>query len=148
MGLKCYFAHPFLNKDSSEKDLIIKTLRERKVDVYDPFVFEEDLLKKYEVKTYYDDPNWELAREMTTKDLKAIHESDMLLAWLPASGIGTSMEIMYAYIKKKFIQIISPIIHPFYSLMASDRQFFLSPEDYTKRRYYKWKNKKVIQYDT
>jgi len=59
-----------------------------------------------------------------------------LIAWIPEKTIGVPAEVVEAYHKNKYIQIISPIIHPSFAVYGN--QMYLSIDDYIKRRQYKW----------
>lgn len=140
--MQVYFAHPYSSVDMLEKNMIIEELKLRNLKVHNPFDGEEKILKKYGVNDYYENPNWEMAREIWTKDIKAIVKSNLLVAWLPigACGMGTAQEVVIAYNFNKFIQIISPILHPSFAVYAD--QLFISIKDFINQSEYKWKNYK------
>ena len=48
--LKCYFAHPYKLRDDEQKFKIMEILKERGVEVVDPFVGEEKILKEHGVR--------------------------------------------------------------------------------------------------
>jgi len=137
--LKCYFAHPYTTKGTSEEKEIIEELKSRRLDLYEPFTSEGKLLEKYGVKEYYTGPiYYEMAREIWTKDIGAVKKSDIIVAYLPHPSMGTAMEIATAYEFKKFIQIISPMKHPSFSIYAD--QLFESIQAWKNHKQYKWIN--------
>jgi len=139
--MKCYFAHPDDTRGTPEEKEIIEELRSRRLNVHEPFKREDYILAKYGVKEYYEGPIYfELAREIWTKDMGAVKNSDMILAYLPYPSTGTAMELAIAYECGKFIQIISPTKHPSYAVYAD--QLFESIEDWKYHRKYKWVNYK------
>ena len=142
MRMRCYFAHPFKLRDSSEKMDILKELLSRLLIVTDPFRDEEKILTEFGVDSYWGNEYWELARKIWTKDLGQISDCRYLLAWVPnyETALGTMAEIAHAYEHNKFIMIISPILHPCFSVYAD--QFFVTISDFINRREYKWKRYK------
>jgi hypothetical protein len=137
--LKCYFAHPYTEKDTDEKFSIMNILKERGVEVTDPFEVEEDILAKYGVKEYYENPLYKLGRELWINDLKRIRTTDMILAWIPYPTIGVSKELQYAYLYKKFIQIISPIKHPSFAyVLTHGNQQFEDIKAFDRMRVMRW----------
>jgi nucleoside 2-deoxyribosyltransferase len=139
--LKCYFAHPFETRGSPEEKEILEELESRRLNVHEPFTEEDCILKKYGKTHYYMDGKpiyFELAREIWTKDLGAIKNSDIVVAYLPNRQIGTSMEVAVAYEYKKFIQIISPIKHPSFAVYAD--QLFETIADWKRYKEVKWVN--------
>ena len=139
--LEVYFAHPYSYREDPLKEKLKEELKFRLIKMYDPFEDEDKILQKYGLniksKGYYTHPYYKLAREIWFKDLHMLYKLDFLIAWLPDyKAIGTSMEIVEAYRKDKYIQIISPIIHPSFAVYAN--QFFLSIDDYIRRKQYKW----------
>lgn len=138
--LKCYFAHPQKSRYSEEELMIIDELKSRRLEIYEPFRGEEELLKKYGKKHYYIGPIYgELAREIWTKDRGAILDCDMLLAYIPDEfeSRGTMAELAIAYEHKKFIQVISPLKHPAFSVYAWD-ELYETIYDWIRRKRYVW----------
>lgn len=138
-----YLAHPFAMRNHPDKWKIVDELKSRGLIVIDPFEREEKLVQSYGIEKYWDRPNWYLAREMWTKDLQAVFNSDFILAWIPTyEAIGTAKEMTYAYMlyeltdKMIFIQVISPLLHPAFAVEA--HQQFLTVEDFIKRKPYRW----------
>lgn len=146
--LKAYLSHPYHYKDTEDKYIILEEMNYRRLEVIDPFEQEKSILEEFGVKDYWEGETYELARRIWTKDLQAISNSHVVVAWIPSleelrksenityHTIGTAMEICYAYEKKKFIQIISPIHHPSFSVYAD--QYFESIDDFIRRREYRW----------
>ena len=156
MNLKCYFAHPYNKRHTAKKYKIRRALEERKVDVLDPFIGEFKLLRKHNIKEYYEKPDYKVAREMWTKDLAQIRECTMFLCWLPHDSIGTSAELMYALEWQKrmrhqdqelpqierrpyLIQIIAAKKHPLfaYALQFGNQQYE-TVEDFEKSKVMRW----------
>jgi len=143
--LKCYLAHPYNCKDSEDKKKIMSILEERRVDVLDPFLAEGNLLKKYGAKEYYSGPyhqkdaQYKLGREIWINDLIRVRKCDMILAWLPYPSIGTAAELFEAFIRGKFIQIISPMKHPLFAYVTcGGNQQFETVHDFDKLRKFRW----------
>ena len=138
--LRCYFSHPYEKRHSKKKYRIKKVLEERGVEVIDPFIGEFKILRKHNIEEdYYNNPKFKAAREMWIKDLKQVRECDMIVAWIPEPSIGCSAEIQYAYKKKKFIQIISPIKHPSFAyVLTGANQQFESVKDFENLRIMRW----------
>ena len=139
--LKCYFAHPYKFKDTPEKYKIMEILKERGVDAEDPFVGEDHILKKHGVNEYYEGPSYKLGREIWIRDFNRINTADMILAWIPITSMGTSVELYHAYLRGKFIQIIGEIYHPFISyILTGGNQQFASIEDFEHLKVMRWKD--------
>jgi len=143
--LKAYFAHPWRSKDLPDKQRIIDILESRKVEVIDPFTGENELCEKYGEKDYYPNCNYELGRAIWLKDLQQIRNCDMVVAWIPDNVegrvMGTSYELCYAFMQypAKFIQIISPLKHPFFAyLISGGNQHFTSIDSFEKLRKEQW----------
>lgn len=138
--LEVYFAHPLTHIDHPLKEKLREELKFRLIKMYDPFEDENKILKKYGLnmksKGYYTAPYYKLARELWFKDLHMLYKLDFLIAWIPEKTIDVPEVVVEAYRKDKYIQIISPIIHPSFAVYAN--QFFLSIGDYIHRRQYKW----------
>lgn len=126
----------------------------RRLKILDPFVIEQEILKKYGVKNYYEGETYELARAVWTQDLKAISSAQIVVAWIPGIDevflskrsqyhtIGVGAELDYAYGKGKFIQIISPIHHPAFAVYADEHQYFETIDDWIWHKGYKWRKHK------
>lgn len=141
IGIKCYFAHPYNKRKSKDKYKIKKILKERNVDVIDPFIGEFKLLKEHGVDEYYNDPKYKLAREIWIRDLQKVRECEMLLAWSPEPSLGTAVELFYAYTQKKFIQIISAKKHPLFAyVLTGGNQLFETIDEFDKFNVYRWKD--------
>lgn len=140
--IKCYFAHPYHSRKSPKIDKIKEELRFRQVEVYDPFLEEEEILARYDKKEYYEGKiYWQLARDIWTKDIGSLKKCQFVLGWIPDRNcIGTAAEIATAYDFKKFIQIISPLRHPMFSVYAD--QYFLSVDEWIRRHEYIWETYK------
>jgi len=106
---QAYFAHPFELWKTPKELEIMEMISKRGWVPFNPLTKEDWLNVKYEVQCYYDNPTVDFAHEIVAMDLKALDESQILIAYLPGNfkGIGTIMEIMYAWKKKKYIVIIS-----------------------------------------
>lgn len=170
MKLKCYFAHSFELLGSEEEKRIMRILKERRVEIINPFDKEEKLCKKYNVKNYYDGSIYKHAREIWITDLQLIKQSNLVVVYLPENmrAIGTAAELMFAlewqkkkrsfnkHLRKKFglgmmkrkdepflIQIISPIKHPLfaYALMYGN-QYYESIDDFERFRQSRWKDER------
>lgn len=140
MTISCYFAHPCDTKGSEEEKRIKMELKLRGVNVHDPFENEEKILKKYEIDDYYNDPRWQIGRDIWTSDIGMIKKCSMLLAYIPDYGcLGTAAELATAYENRKFIQIISPIQHPMFSVYSDPEHFFKKISDWENWRPFKWK---------
>jgi len=156
LKLKCYFAHPYIKKNTTDKYKIKKILEERGIEVIDPFIGEYKILREHGIKEYYETPNYKVARKFWIKDLSTIRECNMFVCWLPHPSIGTSAELMYALEWQKrighqdrdlpqedkrpyLIQIIAAKKHPLfaYSLMYGNQQFE-SIKDFEVLRVLKW----------
>lgn len=138
--MRCYFAHPYKSRYSKEEILILEELKHRRLEVYEPFRGEGKILQKYGKTEYYTGPIYgELAREIWTKDRGAVLKSDMLLAYIPDEyeSRGTMAELAIAYEHKKFIQIISPLKHPSFSVYAYD-ELYETIDDWIRHKRYKW----------
>ncbi|MCP4651654.1 MAG: hypothetical protein GY853_16455 [PVC group bacterium] len=143
--LKAYFAHGWRSKSHPDKQRILDILKERKVEVIDPFVGEDEMCAKYGEEDYYPNCNYKLGRAIWLKDLQHIRECDMVVAWIPEGVegrfMGTSYEMCYAFMQypPKFMQIISPLKHPFFAyLISGGNQHFTSIEAFEKLRKEKW----------
>ena len=135
--LKCYLAHPEKHKNDPMKILLVEELKSRRIEVIDPFDMEKPYLEEIGIKDYWECQGWKLARKIWTLDIGLVYKCDMLVGWIPDyESIGTSAEIAMAYVWKKFIQIISPIHHPMFSVYAD--QYFESIDDFIRRREYIW----------
>ena len=142
--MQVYFAHPLDLRFDEDKFRILDELKSRQLLVYDPYDEEEKIVHAYGQETYWDNPNWDLARELWTKDLKAINKSDFLLAWIPTyEAIGTSKEMTIAYLTRRmYVQVISPILHPSFAVEA--HQLFTTIDDFVARKPHIWKKVKKI----
>lgn len=139
IGITCYFAHPYNKRKSKAKYKIKQILKERSVNVIDPFIGEYKLLKEHGVKEYYDDPKYKLAREIWIRDLQKVRECKMLLAWSPEPSLGTAVELFYAYTHHKFIQIISKKKHPLFAyVLTGGNQLFETVDDFEKFNVCRW----------
>ena len=137
--MKCYFAHQYDLRKSAGKYRIRKLLLERDIEVVDPFIGEFKILKKHGVSEYYAKPKYEAARELWIKDLQQVRECDMIVAWFPSPSIGCSAELQEAYRHHKFIQIISPLLHPSFAyVLTGPNQQYLSIDDFERYRVYRW----------
>jgi len=148
--LKCYFAHPFNTRGSEEEKKIISILEERRIEVINPFDGEDRYLALFGVKEYWQDPLYNIGRDLWKKDLKQIEDCDMLVAYLPEGSIGTAAEIQFALDcqKKKrrnrandpyLIQIITDIRHPLVAFaMAQGNQHFETIGDFKILRKCRW----------
>jgi len=135
-------AHPYNKKSTPNKYKIKRILKERGVEVIDPFIGEFKLMREHGIKDYYDKPDYKVAREMWVKDLAQIRDCNMILVWLPHDSIGTAAELMYALEWQKriryqdkelpsderrafLIQIIAAKKHPLfaYALQFGNQQF-------------------------
>lgn len=116
----------------------MEELEHRQVKVYNPFTEEGDIIKKYGKEEYYKGPiYWQMARDIWTKDIGAVKRCDIIVAWMPHKKcIGTSAEVATAYEYKKFVQIISPLKHPSFSVYAD--QFYLTIDDWIHFNTYEW----------
>ena len=137
--MKCYFAHPYDLRKSAGKYRIRRLLLDRDVIVVDPFIGEFKILKKHGVKEYYANPKYKAARELWIKDLQQVRDCDMIVAWIPDPSIGCSAELQEAYRYHKFIQIISPILHPSFAyVLTGPNQQYLSIDDFERYRVLRW----------
>jgi len=141
--MKAYLAHSWRSRHHPDKYRIISILNERGVDVIDPFEGEDKLCREFGEENYYPNCKFDLGRSMWRKDLQQIDSCDMLVAWVPnhidGRFIGTSFELGYAYIKRKFIQIISPLRHPAFAFLKKKKaQVFESVDDFEKLKEMWW----------
>jgi len=141
---KCYFAHPYPSIGSPEEIEILEELKNRRVDVVNPFDDEDDfMLTKHGRTSYYPDPPYKMARGMWIKDLRQVAKCDMILVYVPdgmrLSG-GCGIEMFHAWQLKKFIQVISNHWHPAiaYVLDSKGNQFFNTVEQWKKHKQVKW----------
>jgi len=141
--LKAYLAHSWRSRDHPDKQRIIDILKQRRVDVIDPFDGEEELCAKFGETDYYPNCNYKLGRAIWDKDMQQVRNCDVLIAWIPddveGRFMGTSYEICYAHEHNKFIQIISPLKHPFFAFLVSKgHQWYGSIESFERLRKEKW----------
>ncbi len=148
--MKVYLAHPYLKRKSNKKYRIKKALEERGLEVIDPFIGEFKILRKYNIKEYYESPDFRAAVRMWEKDLKQIRSADLLVIWLPFDSIGTSAELMYGLefqkrlrhrdTERKFlIQIISDKKHPLFAYaLKHGNQQFASVKDFEQMKIMRW----------
>lgn len=121
MTYKIYFAHPFKKKGTKMESKIIELLSNQGLDVIDPFKGEEDILRKYGITNYYDNPSKQLSREIYRRDYESVHSCDFLFAWLPTDvyTIGTPIEFSWAHdAMNMYTIVLCPIRHPFPMNMA------------------------------
>lgn len=139
--LKGYFAHPYKKRLSSNKYKIKAELKERGVEVIDPFIGEYKILRRHNIKEYYEAPNYKLAREIWLKDFQQVEMCNILVAWIPENlpVIGTTAELVHAHRFGKFIQIISPLKHPLFAyVLGKGNQQFETVKDFINRRRMIW----------
>lgn len=138
--MKVYFAHPYETWKTEKEQQILEMIRGRGWEPFNPFDKEDNLLKKYGVTCYYDDPQEELANDIVRIDLKNLRECDGLVAYFPRNfrGVGTIMEIMYAWLKQKYIVVImertSGIRHLHAWLVSAANEYYSSLEDFAEER--------------
>ena len=113
--LTIYLAHPGTSEVKTEAKLLQKQLEDRGYKVLNPFDMDEH--SRYLTRFWDTHPevrkDKKLAEEIVSKDLKAIDKSDVLVAYVPSPGIGTSMEIFYAkHIRKIPVYILTDIVSP------------------------------------
>jgi len=169
MKLRCYLAHPFELLGSEEEKRLIRILKERRLEIINPF---EKQTEK-DRKNYTDTDNYGViyykkARDIWIEDLSTIKKVNLFVCYLPRGivSIGTAAELMFAlewqktkrnfnkHLRKKFglgimkrrdepflIQIISPIKHPLfaYALMYGN-QYYESIDDFERFRQSRWKD--------
>lgn len=147
--LKVYFAHPHAFKDTLEAKRIIEILKERRVEVINPFDGEDEMmLTKYNRTYYYPDPPRKLGVDIWKQDLRRVTECDMIVVYVPEgqrlSG-GCSWELNEAYRLNKFIQIISSNKHPIFAFVLegkgriSENQMFETIDDFERLREINWR---------
>jgi nucleoside 2-deoxyribosyltransferase len=70
-----------------------------------------------------DDPSWGLnAEQVKERDLKAIEESDLLVADITKPSLGVGMEIMYALLKGKEVICVTKRGLPISGLIKGERR--------------------------
>ena len=141
--MKCYFAHPFKLRFSEEKKEIMEILKDRGIDVLDPFIDEEKINIEYGAKNYYDDAiknRLKLGQKIWQHDLDRVLKCDMILVWQPHATTGCTVEMWEAFRNHKFIQIIAPNQHPVfaYILKTGRNQQFRRIEEFKKLQKWKW----------
>jgi len=138
--MKAYFAHPYELWKTKKEEQILNIIEQRGWEPFNPFDKEDHLLQKHEVTCYYDDPNRELANEIVRIDLKNLSECEVLVAYFPRRfrGVGTIMEIMYAWLKGKYIVIIvegkSGVRNLHAWLVSAADEYYSSLEDFVNKR--------------
>ena len=110
--MKVYLASPFFNE--IERNNVIrmaKYIRERGHEVYVPM--------EHEIENAWDLPNNVWASKVFQEDVKAINESDFVVAitYGMTDDAGTSWEIGYAYGIHKPVQVVA-VNKTTYSLMV------------------------------
>ncbi|MHA1280232.1 MAG: hypothetical protein ACTSQ8_23875 [Candidatus Helarchaeota archaeon] len=113
-----YYAHPWAMRGSDEEKYHMKILEEKGFDVYDPFLREEEIEKKYG-GPYYSRPSKDFAIELVEKDFGAILKCKYFIAIMRGST-GTAMELMYAKMNGKRILVIDDRNHPFSVALADE----------------------------
>lgn len=130
MKIKCYFAHPFRTIGSEGEKRIISALERRGVIVINPFIGEDKLCEKYNVKSYYPKTLRKLGREIWIKDLKQIKESNLFLMWSPefsgeygahfnTTARGCYAELQYAIVLQRQKKLVDKKIRERYGIGIS-----------------------------
>jgi len=108
--MKIYFAHSFELRGTQEERLFIIQLKQKfpSAKIINPFEKETELEAKYDGE-YYQNPNFNFAKDIIESDLDLLDSCDIICALIPEGNyriIGTSMEIMYAWVKRKYVIVI------------------------------------------
>ena len=135
---KIYLAHPFDRRFSKRKEMIIKKLEERGFEVIDPFVGEDELEKKYKVKTYYDNPCRDFALEIKERDFNQVINCEALFAWIPkdVTMIGTIREFDKALEKGKYTIVLCYKPNPF---LEDADELYLSYQNFLDEKSFIWR---------
>jgi len=138
MKLRCYFVYPKGYKDAVGINRIKEEMVSRRLEVIEPLLNDNKIVEEFGLDRYYSNETWTVARKIWTQRLKLLASSDIVISWVPDFDY-IPLEIPIAYKSKKFIQIISPTLHPSFSVYASEKQYFTNIDNWIHRRDYKWR---------
>ena len=132
-----YLAHPYDKRYSKRKEMIAKKLTEKGFNVVDPFDGEDNIAEKYGVKTYYENPWEDFAREIVNRDFKQVDECDALFAWIPkgVTMIGTVKELVRAEMHGKHTIVLCYKPNPF---LVDVSELYLSYQDFLDHNKFIW----------
>ena len=152
--LRVYFAHPSKMIGSDDEKRIIQILKDRKLDVINPFDEEASIRIQINLKTWKDTMPKDFARKLWVNDLAFINTSDIIVAWFPLyEAIGTAAEVQHAldlqkkyyYTRKNYkskgllIQIISKIRHPLFAYaLQHGNQLYDTIDDFERFKQSDW----------
>jgi len=128
---KVYYAHPYVTRTTKGELDIIRISREKGYRIMNPFDGEDSILEEHGVKEYYGNVKRAVAKSFFDRDLELLRSCDSILGWVPkgiGQPVGTNMELMYAWMKEKYVIIISEIPSPFFICIADE--FYRTISDY------------------